>query len=118
MKFPDSGHSYALEVDGWVITQITEVSTPARGQVTLTRRLSGPGLDFETWLRDARFGGPRGSRRDGTLIVYDVAGRPVGRFLLRDAWPASLLVGRPAPADSGVRTERLVVTFVRIEADL
>jgi hypothetical protein len=115
MKFPGSGHSYALEVDGWVITQITEVSAPAHGQVTLIRLLSGPGLDFETWLRDARFGGPGGSRRDGTLIVYDVAGRPVSRFLLRDAWPASLQVGRPATADPAVRTERLVVTFAHLE---
>ena len=110
--FPDAGHSYTLEVDGWVIGQITEVSAPAgAGQVALTRRLTGSGSGFERWLRRTGFGGPSGVRRDGTLVAYDVSGHPVARLLLRDAWPASLHIGRPSAGDPSVRSERLVVVY-------
>ncbi|MBO3748436.1 phage tail protein [Streptosporangiaceae bacterium NEAU-GS5] len=114
MRPPGEGHSYALDVGGWIIAQITEVSQAPGGQVTLTRRLTGPGLDFETWLRHARLGGPHGSRRDGTLIAYDAYGHPTAHYVLRDAWPISLHVVHPSTQGSTTRVERLVLTFAAL----
>src|SRR5262245_21292008 len=89
-----AAHSYGLEVDGIMISQIQEVSglkmeqdvielkqntadgkyvikkvpgRPKAGEVTLTRGLSDD-QSFEKWVKDAHFGKMGSARKGGAII--------------------------------------------------
>ena len=131
------GHSFGLEVDGVVITQIQEVSgvkleqdvielkqntdkgvysirkLPGRmkaGEVTLTRGLTADN-SFEKWVEDSRFGKMGAARKGGAIIVFDYEGEAIKRYDLVNAWPKSLEIGTMKAGDTSVLTEKLVVTF-------
>src|SRR6188768_2365307 len=123
MPLPDLdrsvGHSFGLEVDGIMISQIQEVSglkmeqdvielkqdtndgkyvikklpgRPKAGEVTLTRGLTAD-QSFEKWIKDSRFGKMPDSRKGGAIIVYDYEGNAIKRYTLVNAWPKSLEIG-------------------------
>ncbi len=135
------GHSFGLEIDGIQITHITEVSglkmeqdvielkengtdgkynikkLPGRwkaGEVTLTRGLTGD-QSFEKWIKDSQFGKMADVRKGGAIIVYDFEGAPLKRYTLTNAWPKSLEISTLMPGDTSVLTEKLVVTYERME---
>lgn len=137
------GHSFGLEVDGIVIRQITEVSglkmeqdvielrqntadgkfvvrklpgRPKAGEVTLVRGLTGD-QSFEKWIRAARFGRMGEARRGGAIIVYDHEGHALKRYQLVNAWPRSLEISTLRAGDTEVVTERLIVTYERLEIE-
>jgi phage tail-like protein len=145
MALPDSdstvGHSFGLEIDGIQITHITEVSglkmeqdvielkengtdgkyqikkLPGRwkaGEVTLTRGLTGD-QSFEKWIKDSQFGKMADVRKGGAIIVYDFEGAPLKRYTLTNAWPKSLEISTLKAGDTSVLTEKLVVTYERME---
>jgi phage tail-like protein len=147
MALPDSdisvGHSFGLEFDGVTIKQITEVSglqidqdvvelkqgpgtgqllvrklpgRPKAGEVTLTRGLAH-GDSFETWIRASRFGKLPDARKGGAIIVYDYEGNALKRYNLTNAWPKSLEIGSLKAGDTSVLTEKLVLTYERLEPD-
>jgi phage tail-like protein len=145
MALPDSdstvGHSFGLEIDGIQITHITEVGglkmeqdvielkengtdgkyqikkLPGRwkaGEVTLTRGLTGD-QSFEKWIKDSQFGKMADVRKGGAIIVYDFEGAPLKRYTLTNAWPKSLEISTLKAGDTSVLTEKLVVTYERME---
>src|SRR6476661_4576616 len=135
------GHSFGIEIDGVVIKQIQEVSglkmeqdvielkqntadgkymikkLPGRfkaGEVTLTRGLTGD-QSFEKWVKDSQFGKMADVRKGGAIIVYDFEGAPLKRYTLTNAWPKSLEISTLKAGDTSVLTEKLVVTYERME---
>jgi phage tail-like protein len=147
MALPDLdssvGHSFGLEVDGIQITAITEVSglkmeqdvielkqngpdgkyvikkLPGRwkaGEVTLTRGLTGD-QSFEKWVKDSQFGKMGDVRKGGSIIVFDYEGNALKRYKLTNAWPKSLEIGSLKAGDTAVLTEKLVITYERLEVE-
>ena len=145
MALPDLdtsvGHSFGLEFDGIVITAIQEVSglkmeqdvielkqntpdgkfmikklpgRPKAGEVTLTRGLTSD-QSFEKWVKDSRFGKMTDVRKGGAIIVFDFEGNAVKRYKLTNAWPKSLEIGSLKAGDTSVLTEKLVVTYEKLE---
>lgn len=137
------GHSFGLEVDGVAITSITEISglkmeqdvvelkqngpdgkysvkkLPGRwkaGEMTLTRPLTGDN-SFETWIKDSQFGKMGAVRKGGAVIVYDYEGSAIKRYKLTNAWPKSLEISALKAGDTSVLTEKIVVTYERLEAE-
>jgi phage tail-like protein len=135
------GHSFGLEFDGIQIKSITEVSglkmeqdvielkengpdgkytirkLPGRhkaGEVTLTRGLTAD-TSFEKWIKDSQFGKMADVRKGGAIIVYDFEGAPLKRYTLTNAWPKSLEISTLKAGDTSVLTEKLVVTYERME---
>src|SRR5215468_8035490 len=135
------GHSFGLEMDGLVIKQITEVTglkmeqdvielkqngpdgkyvikkLPGRwkaGEVTLTRGLTGDN-SFEKWVKDSQFGKMADVRKGGAIIVFDYEGKAVKRYNLTNAWPKSLEIGSLKAGDTSVLTEKLVLTYEKLE---
>jgi len=137
------GHSFGLEVDGITIKSITEVSglkmeqdvielkqngpdgkymikkLPGRwksGEVTLTRPLTAD-QSFEKWVKDSQFGKMADVRKGGAVVVYDYEGNAVKRYKLTNAWPKSLEISSLKAGDTSVLTEKLVVTYERLEVE-
>ena len=137
------GHSFGLEFDSVLIRQITEVSglkmeqdvielkqntsdgkyiikklpgRPKAGEVTLTRGLTGD-TSFEKWVKDAHFGKMTDARKGGAIIVYDYEGNALKRYKLTNAWPKSLEIGSLKAGDTSVLTEKLVLTYERLEVE-
>lgn len=136
------GYSFGLEVDGVAITSIMEVSglkmeqdaielkqnmgadgkysvkvLPGRwkrGEITLTRGLTAD-QSFEKWIKDSQFGKMKDARKGGAIIVFDYEGNVVKRYKLTNAWPKSLEIGSLKAGDTSVLTEKLVVTYERLE---
>jgi phage tail-like protein len=135
------GHSFGLEIDGIQIKSITEVSglkmeqdvielkengpdgkyvikkLPGRwksGEVTLTRGLTDD-TSFEQWVKDSQFGKMSDSRKGGAIVVYDYEGNAVKRYTLTNAWPKSLEISSLKAGDTSVLTEKLVITYERME---
>jgi phage tail-like protein len=144
MPLPDSdsgvGHSFGLEVDGVVITSITEVNglkieqdvielkentadggysirkLPGRwkaGECTLTRGLTEDD-SFEKWIKNSQIG-DQGFRRNGAIIVFDFEGKQIKRYTITNAWPRSLEIGTLKAGDVTVLTEKLVLTYEQVE---
>jgi phage tail-like protein len=147
MALPDLdssvGYSFGLEFDGVMIKSITEVSglkmeqdvielkqngadgkysikkLPGRwkaGEVTLTRGLTADAA-FHKWVEDSQLGKMGSVRKGGAIIVFDYEGAPVKRYKLTNAWPKSLEVGTLKAGDTSVLTEKLVLTYERLEAE-
>ena len=147
MALPDLdssvGHSFGLEVDGITIKSITEVSglkmeqdvvelkqngpdgkfdikklpgRPKAGEITLTRGLTGD-QSFEKWVKDSHFGKMPDARKGGAVIVFDYEGNALKRYKLTNAWPKSLEIGSLKAGDTSVLTEKLVVTYERLEVE-
>lgn len=147
MAFADGdsgvGHSFGLEVDGVQIKSITEISglkmeqdvvelkengpdgkyvikkLPGRwkaGEVTLTRPLTGD-TSFESWIKDSQFGKMSAVRKGGAIVIYDYEGAAIKRYKLTNAWPKSLEVSSLKAGDTSVLTEKIVVTYERLEAE-
>ena len=147
MALPDLdtsvGHSFGLEIDGVVIKQIQEVSglkfeqdvielkqntpdgkfqikkLPGRqkaGEITLTRGLTADN-SFEKWVETSRFGKMGEARKGGAIIVFDYEGNALKRYKLTNAWPKSLEIGSLKAGDTSVLTEKLVVTYERLEVE-
>jgi phage tail-like protein len=137
------GHSFGLEIDGVVIKQIQEVSglkmeqdvielkqntadgkyvikkLPGRfkaGEVTLTRGLTED-QSFEKWIQASRFGKMGDARKGGAIIVFDYEGNAIKRYELENAWPKSLEIGTMKAGDTSVLTEKLVLTYERLEVE-
>ena len=137
------GHSFGLEFDGITIKAITEVSglkmeqdvveykengpdgkyqirrlpgRPKAPDITLTRGLTSD-QSFEKWVKDSRFGKMADVRKGGAIIVFDFEGNAVKRYKLTNAWPKSLEIGPFKAGDTSVLTEKLVITYERLEVE-
>ncbi|MFJ1455672.1 phage tail protein [Nocardia sp. N2S4-5] len=147
MALPDfdttAVHSLALEIDSVLITPISEVSglgfgqdvielkqntpdgkylvrklpgRPKAGEVTLTRAVTDD-KSFEKWITESRSGDPAAARKNGAVIIYDLTGRVVRRYELTGMSPRAFEVGTVRAGDSGVLTEKLIVTYENLEIE-
>jgi phage tail-like protein len=147
MPLPDTnsavGHSFGIEFDGVAIKEITEVSglsmeqdvielkqntpdgkfsihkLPGRekaGEVTLSRGLTSDN-SFAEWIKNARFGKMGEVRKNGAVIVYDYEGQAVKRYKLINAWPKKLEIGTLKAGDTSFLTEKLSITYERMEVE-
>jgi phage tail-like protein len=137
------GATFGLEFDGVAITAITEVSglkmeqdviqlkqngpdgkfviknLPGRwkvGECTLTRGLTEDS-SFEKWIKDSQFGKMNDARKGGAIIVFDHEGNAIKRYKFTNAWPKSLEIGPFKAADTNYVTEKLVLTYERLEVE-
>lgn len=137
------GHSFGLEFDGVLIKNITEVSglkfeqdvielkqntkdgkymikkLPGRekaGEVTLTRGLTADN-SFQKWINNSWFGKMKDVRKGGAVIVYDFEGMPIKRYKFTNAWPKTLEIGALKAGDTSVLTEKITVTYEKIESE-
>ena len=51
------------------------------------------------------------------LIVYDFEGSAIKRYKLVNCWPKSLEIGTLKAGDTSVLTEKLVITYERLEVE-
>ena len=147
MPLPDIdssvGHSFGLELDGIAIKALTEVSglkmeqdvievkqntpdgeyvvrkLPGRwksGECTLTRGLTADD-GFDKWIQEVQLGGTEDARKSGSIIVYDFEGTPIKRYKLTHARPKSLEFAILKAGDTSVLTEKLVLTYERLEVE-
>jgi phage tail-like protein len=147
MALPDMdgavAHSFGVTVDGIMIKTITEISglkmeqdvvelkengadgkfsikkLPGKwksGEITLTRPLTAD-TSFEKWIKDSQFGKMAAVRKGGAIVIYDYEGTPVKRYKLTNGWPKSLEVSTLKAGDTSVLTEKIVVTYERLEAE-
>jgi phage tail-like protein len=137
------GASFGLEFDGIRIDSITEVSglkmeqdvvelkqntadgkfvikkLPGRwkaGECTLTRGLTGDN-SFEKWVKDSQFGKMGASRKGGAIMVFDHENQVLKRYKFTNAWPKSLEISSLKAGDTTVLTEKLVITYERLEVE-
>jgi phage tail-like protein len=137
------GHSFGLEFDGIQIKSIIEVSglkmeqdvieyksnsndgkysikkQPGRwkaGECTLTRPLTED-HSFDKWVKDAQFGKLKDVSKGGAIIVFDYEGNPVKRYKVTNAWPKSLELSALKAGDTSVLTEKLTLTYERLEPE-
>ena len=87
---------------------------PKAGECTLTRGLTAD-QSFEKWVKDSQFGKMPDARKGGAIIVFDYEGNAIKRYKLTNAWPKSLEIGSLKAGDTSVLTEKLVVTYERLE---
>jgi len=55
------------------------------------------------------------SRKGGAIVVYDYEGNAIKRYTLTNAWPKSLEISSLKAGDTSVLTEKLVITYERME---
>ena len=138
------GHSFGLEVDGIVIKQINEVSglkmeqdvielkqntprrqvhhqeaaRPAQGR----RGHADPRPHRRQQLREVGQGARSSARwptraRAARSSCYDYEGTAIKRYKLTNAWPKSLEIGSLKAGDTSVLTEKLVITYEKMEVE-
>ena len=56
------------------------------GEITLKRKLTAD-KTFWTWAKSIRDGDPA-FRKDGSVVIFDIAAKPVGRWNFKNAWPS------------------------------
>lgn len=137
------GWSFGLEFDGISIKAITDIDglkmeqdvielkqntadgkysvkkLPGRwtaGEFTVTRGLTAD-KGFEQWIKTSQLGDAKGSRKGGAVIVYDYAGAAIKRYKVTNMWPKSLEIGSLKAGDSSVLTEKLTITYERMEVE-
>ncbi|GAA3731587.1 phage tail protein [Plantactinospora mayteni] len=137
------GHSFALDLDGTVISQITEVSglrlgqdvvefksntpdgkyvihtvpgRPHDGELTLVRPRRD-GNSFEGWIADIRAGQGGEGGSAAAVLVLDATGTPVKRYRLVGVSPKRLEVSTITSGGTGVLTEKLVLTYEAVEVE-
>jgi phage tail-like protein len=147
MALPDLdtsvGHSFGLEIDGVVIKSIQEVSglkmeqdvielkhntndgkfinkklpgRPKAGEITLTRGLTAD-ASFDKWIKAAHFGKMGDARKGGAIVVYDYEGSAIKRYKLTNCWPKTLELSTLKAGDTSVLTEKLTITYERLEPE-
>jgi phage tail-like protein len=136
-------HSFGIEVDGIAVQHISEVSglkmeqdvvevkantpdgkpilvkmpgLPKAGEVTLVRGLTDD-KNFDSWIKDSRFGQADQIRKGGSIILYDLYGAEVKRYKLTNAWPKSIEINALKAGDNSIVTEKLTVVFEDMEAE-
>ena len=57
------------------------------------------------------------ARKGGAIVVYDYEGNALKRYTLTNAWPKSLEISSLKAGDTSVLTEKLVVTYERMEIE-
>lgn len=130
------GWSFGLEIDGVQIKQIQSVSglkveadvielkhntndgkyinkklpgRPQSGEVQIVRGLTDD-KTFQDWIKKVSQGDMKGSRKGGSIIVYDYMGTAIKRYKLINVWPKSLEIGQLQAGDTSVLTETLTLS--------
>lgn len=79
-------------------------------EITLKRTLSGD-QTFWKWAKSIRDGDPK-FRKDGSVVLYDIAGKEVGRWTFTNAWPSKW-----SASDLDVGTDDLMQEDVTLQVE-
>ena len=55
------------------------------------------------------------SRKNGAVVVYDYEGTALKRYTITNCWAKSLEISSLKAGDTSVLTEKLVITYERME---
>jgi|tagenome__1003787_1003787.scaffolds.fasta_scaffold20810511_2 phage tail-like protein len=112
------GQSLSFEFDGVLVTNIAvvsglrlEQSATGSKECSLARALTAD-TRFERWVESVS---ADAVRRDGVLVVFDQTGRQIKRYKLLNARPKSLEIATLTTGDTSVLSEKLAVTYERLE---
>jgi len=87
---------------------------PKSGEITITRGLTGD-KSFDDWVKKAHEGKMGQTKKDGSVIIFSPEGIEVKRYNIFGAWPKTLDIGSLKAGDTSVLTEKLIVTYERME---
>ena len=126
---PIAASRFAITVDGVEIAVFGELVTIRSGSddilelnagrlmlprsrtlpIVVLRRGQTADMSMWAWHEAARVGSP-GARKDATIVIYDVEGKPVARYYLENAWPSKIEVGALKAGASSVLMETITMT--------
>ena len=128
---PIAASRFGISVDGVQIASFTELQgisssvevvnlvgdqRPERynleGLVALGRPLT-TNLELARWHEEAVANGPK-VQKNMVLTFFDLAGQPVARYHLENAWPAKIEIGALKAGSSEVLMETVVLSCLRI----
>lgn len=79
-------------------------------EITLKRTLS-PDKTFWLWIKSIRDGEPK-YRKDGSIVLHDIAGKEIGRWTFTNAWPSKW-----SASDLDVGTDDLMQEDITLQVE-
>ena len=136
-----AARNFAIEVDGTMIAQFTELSAlssemdvtelkengpdgkmitkkipGAHKTPTLTlKRAKNVSMDLYKWHRAALDGDIKGARKNGSVILYDYQAGEIARWNFVNAWPSKLSTGALKAGSNDVVTEEATIVMEGFE---
>jgi phage tail-like protein len=132
---PIVGFHFALDVQGVIKGYFTEVSgigsesevaeqkvvsekgvqvvlkVPGRlkwGDITLKRGLTS-NMDLWKWRKMVEDGDVKGSRKNGSIIMFDQSLKPVAQWDFKNAWPSKISGPNPKSDSNEMQVEELTI---------
>lgn len=136
-----SAQRFSVEIDGedvaWfreasglgVTIEVVEHTEQGKGGVPITRKTPGSvkwdnitlkrgktdSMKWWKWIKDTQEQGPDATRKSGSVIAYDYAGKEVCRWNFREAWPAKVSMGQFSAETSEVAVEEVEIVHHFLE---
>lgn len=115
---------FSITIDGYEIASFSElqgittgVDVVSRGDkprplppTAVLKRGMSRSLELNAWHELVLLGDVAAARKDATLTIYDVEGKPVARYHLENAWPAKIEIGALKAGASEVLMETVTMT--------
>jgi phage tail-like protein len=132
---PVVGYHFALDIQGTVKGYFTEVSgigsetevaeqkvvsekgiqvvlkVPGRlkwGDITLKRGLTAD-MELWKWRKMVEDGDVKGARKNGSIIMFDQALKPVAQWDFKNAWPSKISGPNPKSDSNELQVEELTI---------
>lgn len=138
---PLTNYSFAMEIDGLTIAQFKEVSgigitvgvienrANKAGGLPVLQKLPGSvkyedihlsrgkvsDLSFWSWIKTVQEGKIDEARKDGAVVLFDLAHGEVSRFNFYQGWPSKVEIGKLSAGGDQVLLESVVITIERLE---
>jgi phage tail-like protein len=138
---PLTNYSFAVEIDSLTIAQFKEVNglgitvgvienrANKVGGLPVLQKLPGSvkyedihlsrgkvnDPAFWNWIKQVQEGKIDEARKDGAVILYDLAHGEVSRFNFFQGWPSKVEVGKLSAGGDQVLLESVVITIERLE---
>ncbi|TMF86722.1 MAG: phage tail protein [Chloroflexi bacterium] len=101
-----AARNFAIEVDGTMIAQFTELSG-------LTSEIVS--MELYKWHKAALDGKVKEARKNGSVILYDYQAGEIARWNFINAWPSKLSTGSLKAGSNDVVTEEATIVMEGFE---
>ena len=138
---PLTNYSFAVEIDSLTIAQFKEVNglgitvgvienrANKAGGLPVLQKLPGSvkyedihlsrgkvnDKSFWDWIKKVQDGKIDEARKNGSIILYDLAHGEVSRFHFFQGWPSKVEIGKLAAGGDQVLLESVVITIEKLE---